>query len=85
MSMKLCQSQMHIHIDSLTINDDSNNKALEILSNLHPTFGQKIFSSHLGMRIHKMQFSLARSDRFLVDDSQSSYILNYIQNISYIF
>ena len=43
MSMKLCQTQTHIHINSQLINDDSNDEALETLSNLFPTFGQKIF------------------------------------------
>ena len=44
MSMESCQTQTHIHIDSQLINDDSNKEVLETLSNLLPTFGQKIFS-----------------------------------------
>ena len=44
MSMESCQTQTHIHIDSQLTNDDSNKEALEILSNLLLTFGQKIFS-----------------------------------------
>ena len=43
-SMKSCQTQIHIHIDSQLTNDDSDGEALETLSNLLPTFGQKIFS-----------------------------------------
>ena len=43
MSMKSCQTQTHIHIDSQLTNDDSNEEALETLSNLLPTFGQKTF------------------------------------------
>ena len=43
MSMKLCQTQIYIHIDSLSISDDSNDEALESLSNLHLAFSQKIF------------------------------------------
>ena len=44
MSMKVCQTQIHIHIDSQLINDDSDDEVLETLSNLLPAFGQKIFS-----------------------------------------
>ena len=44
MSMESCQTQTHVHIDSQLTNDDSNEEALETLSNLFPTFGQKIFS-----------------------------------------
>ena len=44
MSMESCQTQIHIHIDSLLTNDDFNEKVLETLSNLLSTFGQKIFS-----------------------------------------
>ena len=43
MSMESCQTQTHIHIDSQLTNDDSNEEALETLSNLLPAFGQKIF------------------------------------------
>ena len=42
-SVELCQTQTHIHIDSPLINDDSDDEALEIFSNLLPAFGQKIF------------------------------------------
>ena len=67
MSMKLCQTQTHIDIDSLLTNNDSDDKALEIFSNLLPAFGQKIFLNHLGMRIHKMRSSLIWSDQFHID------------------
>ena len=43
MSMKSCHTQTQIHIDSQLTNDDSNEKVLETLSNLLPTFDQKIF------------------------------------------
>ena len=43
MSMKLCQTQTHIHINSQITNDDSNEEALETLSNLFSAFGQKNF------------------------------------------
>ena len=43
MSMESCQTQIHIHIDSQLTNDDFNEEALETLSNLLSTFGQKIF------------------------------------------
>ena len=43
MSMKSCQTQIYIHIDSQLTNDDSNKEALEILSNLLPVFDQKNF------------------------------------------
>ena len=36
MSMELYQTQPHTH-------DDSNDEELETLSNIYPTFGQKIF------------------------------------------
>ena len=39
MSMKLYQTQTHIHIDSQLTNDDSDDEALETLSNLLPAFG----------------------------------------------
>ena len=39
MSMESCQTQIHIHIDSQLINNNSNEEALETLSNLHLTFG----------------------------------------------
>ena len=67
MSMESCQTQTHIHIDSQLTNDNSNEEALETLSNLLPTFGQKTFQSHLGLRIHRMRSPLTRSDRFHVD------------------
>ena len=44
MSMKSCQTQTHIHINSQLTNDDSDDEALETLSNLLAAFGQKIFS-----------------------------------------
>ena len=44
MSMESYQTQTYIHIDSQLTNDDSNEEVLKILSNLLPTFGQKIFS-----------------------------------------
>ena len=65
MSMDLCQTQIHILINSLSINDNSN-KVLEILSNLHSTLA-KDFSSYLEMKIYWMSSPLTRSDRFLVD------------------
>ena len=43
MSMESCQTQTHIHIDSQLTNNDSNEEALETLSNLLPAFGQKTF------------------------------------------
>ena len=43
MSMKLYQTQTHIHIDFLSTNDDSNNKPLEALSNFHPALSQETF------------------------------------------
>ena len=43
MSMDLCQTQTHIHIDSQSTNDDSDKEALETLSNLLSAFCQKIF------------------------------------------
>ena len=67
MRMKLCQTQPHIHIDSPSTNNDSNNEVLETLSNLYPTFGQKILLSYLEMRIYKMPSLLTRSDQFYVD------------------
>ena len=65
--MESCQTQTHIHIDSQLTNNDSNEEALEILSNFLPTFGQKTFLSHLGLRIHRMRSPLTRSDRFHID------------------
>ena len=53
--MESCQTQTHIHMDSPSINDDSNNEALED------------FLSHLEMRIHRMISLLTRSDQFFVD------------------
>ena len=44
MSMESCQTQTHIHINYQLTNDDSNEEALETLSNILPTFRQKIFS-----------------------------------------
>ena len=44
MSMESCQTQIYIHIDSQLTNDDSNEEALDTLSNLLPAFDQKIFS-----------------------------------------
>ena len=67
MSMESCQTQTHIHIDSQLTNNDSNEEALETLSNLLSAFGQKIFLSHLGLRIHRMRSPLTRSDRFYID------------------
>ena len=67
MSMESCQTQTYIHIDYQLTNNDSNEEALETLSNLLPTFGQKIFLSHLGLRIHRMRSPLTRSDRFHID------------------
>ena len=43
MSMKLCQTQIYIHIDSQLTNDDFNEEVLETLSNLLSAFGQKTF------------------------------------------
>ena len=43
MSMKSCQTQIYIYIDSLLTNDNSDDKALETLTNLLPAFGQKTF------------------------------------------
>ena len=43
MSIELCQTQIHIHIDFLSISDDSNDKVLVTLSNLHLIFDQNIF------------------------------------------
>ena len=60
------QTQIHIHINSLSNSDDSNDEALKILSNLHPALA-KDFVSHLEMRIHRMTSSLIRSDGLLVD------------------
>ena len=62
MSMESCQTQTHIHIDSQLMNDDSNEEVLETLSNLLPAFDQRFFSSHLGLRIHRMRSPLIRSD-----------------------
>ena len=42
-SMESYQTQTHIHINSQLTNDDSNEEALETLSNLFLTFDQKIF------------------------------------------
>ena len=42
-TMESCQSQTHIHFDSQLTNDDSNEEALETLSNLLLTFDQKTF------------------------------------------
>ena len=39
MSIEPYQTQIHIHIDSQLTNDDSNEEALETLSNLFPIFG----------------------------------------------
>ena len=66
MSIELCQTQIHIHIDSLSINDDSNDEVLKILSNFYSIL-VKDFLSHLEMRMHRMVFFLTRSDQFLVD------------------
>ena len=44
MGMELYQTQIHTHSDSQLINDDSDDEALETLSNLLSAFGQKIFS-----------------------------------------
>ena len=43
MSMESYQTQTYIHIDSQLTNDDSDDEAFEILSNLLPAFGQKTF------------------------------------------
>ena len=67
MSMKSCQTQIHIHTDAQLTNDNSNEEALETLSNLLPTFGQKTFLIHLGLRIHRMRSPLNRSDQFYID------------------
>ena len=42
-------------------------RSLETLSNLLPTFDQKTFLNHLGLRIHRMRSPLTRSDRFHID------------------
>ena len=39
MSIESYQTQTHIHIDSQLTNDNSDEEALETLSNLFPTFG----------------------------------------------
>ena len=75
MSMKSCQTQTDIHIDSQFTNDDSNEDVLKTLSNLLSTFGQKIFSSHLSEENSVI-------DSMLID-SQPLYILYHIQNIPY--
>ena len=67
MNMESCQTQTHIYIDSQLTNDDSNEKALETLSNLLPTFSQKTFLSHLGLKIYRMRSPLTKSDRFYID------------------
>ena len=77
-SIESCQTQIHIHIDSQLTNDDSNEEVLETFSNLLPTFGQKIFLNHLGLRIHRMRSPLTRSDRFHVDQ-----LTSFIHNPSY--
>ena len=66
MSMESCQTQIHILIDSLSINDDSDDKALETLFNLHPAL-VKDFLSHQVIKMHRMSSSFTRSDRFFVD------------------
>ena len=43
MSIESCQPQTQIHIDFQLTNDDSNEEALETLSNLLFAFGQKIY------------------------------------------
>ena len=43
MSMESCQTQTHIHINSQLTNDDSDEEVLKSLSNLLPSFDQKIF------------------------------------------
>ena len=76
-SMKSCQTQTHILIDSSSINDDSDDEALKILFNLHPALA-KDFLSHQEMRMHKITSPLTRSDRFLVDRfTISIHILPY--------
>ena len=85
MSMESCQTQTHIHINSQLTNDDSNEEALEILSNLLPTFGQKTFLSHLGLRIYRMRSPLTRSDRFHVDLLTTSiYTPSYLEHLIHI-
>ena len=44
MSLETCQIHTHIYIDSQLTNDDSNDKVLKTLSNLHPAFDQKTFT-----------------------------------------
>ena len=59
--MESCQTQIHIHTNSLSIRDDSNDKVLEIFFILHPTLA-KDFLSHIEMRMHRMASSLTKSD-----------------------
>ena len=66
MSMELCQTQIHIHINSPSISDDFNDEALKFFSNLYPTLA-KDFLSHLEMRMHRMTSLLTKSDRFFID------------------
>ena len=60
MSKESCQTQIHILIDSPSINDNSNDEALEILSNLYPALAKDFLSQV--MRIHRMSSPLTRSD-----------------------
>ena len=60
-------SNSNIPFSSQLTNNDSNEEALETLSNLLPAFGQKTFLSHLRLRIYRMRSPLTRSDRFHID------------------
>ena len=79
MSMELYQTQTHIYINFWLINDDFDEEALKILSNLLSIFGQKIFSSQLGIRIQRMRSSLIRSNWFLID-----WLTTFIHTPSYL-
>ena len=61
MSMRLCQTQIHILINFPSINDYSDDEVLKIFSNLHSTLA-KDFLSHQMMRMHRMSSPLTKSD-----------------------
>ena len=67
MSIESYQTQIYIYIDSQLINDDFDKKVLETLFNLLSAFGQKLFSNHLGLRIHRMRSPFTRSNWFHID------------------
>ena len=85
MSIESYQTQTYILIDSPSINDDSDDEALEILSNLYSTL-TKDFLSHLEMRICWMSSPLTKSDRFFIDRLTSSiYIPPYPEHPVHVF